>query len=167
MLFLSVVDFWVNCDYKVKIVASKYRFSRLAAFTLIEVIVSAAVSAITIGGIIYGYVVSAQRAEWSAYSLAAQSMASQRLEQTRAAQWDTAASPIIDQLVSTNFPIQTNILDIPSSGTNYVWATNYTTITTISASAPFLRCVRVDCVWPFRTKRYTNTVITYRAPDTY
>ena len=44
-----------------------------------------ALAATTVGASIYAYVMAAQRAEWSAYTLAAHSLAMQQLEQCRAA----------------------------------------------------------------------------------
>lgn len=115
--------------------------------------------------LIYGYLMSATRAEWSGYSLAAQSLAQQRMEQTRACKWDPEAYPPVDELTTARFPMQREILDIPISGTNVVYATNFTTITQVSSDPP-LKCIRVDCTWVFRGKRvFTNTVITYRSPD--
>lgn len=136
-----------------------------AAFTLAEVVVAAAIAAMTVAGVIQGHLQSQQRADWSGSSLAAQALAVQRLEQTRAARWDTEAG--VDQVITNNFPAQVLTLDLPMSGTNIVYATNFTTITTISATAPMLKMIRVDCVWRWnRTSRVTtNTVATYRAPD--
>ncbi len=136
-----------------------------AAFTLAEVVMSAAIAAMTVSGIIYGYTQSSKRAEWSGYSLAAQALAVQRLEQTRASRWDPDSA--VDQLVGTNFTTQTLVLDIPVIGTNAAYATNVTTITAISAVPPLLRMVRVDCIWKFPTtgRVFTNTVATYRSPD--
>jgi len=119
--------------------------ARVGAFTLMEVVVSVALTAVMVGGIVYGYAQSTRRAEWSAYSLAAQSLAMQHLEQARAAKWDPLAYPPVDQLVSTNFPIVADIFDIPISQTNIVHATNFTTITVVSAKPP-LKMVKVDCV---------------------
>jgi type II secretory pathway pseudopilin PulG len=135
------------------------------AFTLAEVVVAAALAAITVAGVIYGHIQSQERADWSGSSLAAQALAVQRLEQTRAARWDTEAG--VDQLVAANFPAQVLTLDLPMSGTNMVYATNFTTITDLSTNAPMLKMIRVDCVWRWnRTNRLlTNTVVTYRAPD--
>ena len=89
----------------------------------------------------------------------------QRLEQVRAAKWDTLAAPPVDQVMQSNFPPAVEILDIPISGTNLALATNFTVIQTIS-TAPPLKLVRVDCVWAFYTGRvYTNSLLSYRAPD--
>lgn len=140
-------------------------FGRNRGFTLAEVVISAALGAMVVGSSIYGYVMSTKRAEWSGYSLAAHSLAMQGLEQARACKWDPTGTPAVDELVATNFPSQINILDIPFSGTNIVYATNFWTISTISTN-PTLKMVRVDCVWRFMNKRnFTNTVVTYRASD--
>ena len=133
--------------------------------SLSETVVSIALTMITITGTINGYILSTHRAEWSAQSLGAHSMALQRLEQVRAAKWDLAAYPPVDYVAQANFPTVTNIMDLPVSGTNVVTATVYTTITTVSANPP-LKMIKVDCVWPFiRHGTFTNTVISYRAPD--
>lgn len=139
---------------------------RAAAFTLAEVVVSVGIASLSIGGIIYGYVLSARNAEWSSYNLAAQSLALMRVEQTRACKWDPEGVPVVDELTTANFAMQTNVLDVPISGTNITWATNFTTVTTLSTNPPY-KMIRVDCVWKFTTsKLFTNTVVTYRAPDT-
>jgi type II secretory pathway pseudopilin PulG len=137
---------------------------RRQAFTLVEVVMAFAIAALTVGTALYAYVQSAQRAEWSAYNLAGQSLAHQGTEQARAAKWDPLAFPVMDQLVQANFPPQTNVLDIPISGTNLVLATNFFTIGNVSTTPP-LKLIRVDTVWSFRNRNFTNTVVTYRAPD--
>ena len=135
------------------------------AFTLAEVVIAMAITVMSLGGVIAGYIFAARQAEWSAYSLAAQSLASQRLEQTRAAQWEPRQP--LDELVATNFPtVPTNRLDMPISGTNIAYATNFTTITDLKAVVGYpLKMIQVDCVWSFRQRLYTNTIATYRAPD--
>jgi len=136
------------------------------AFTLSEVVISMSLGVMGVSAIIYGYLVSANRAEWSAYSLAAQSLAQQGIEQARSCKWDPDAVPPVDELQPGNFPPRVNILDIPVVGTNITYATNFVTITTVRSSPP-LRCIRVDCIWAFpRRGLFTNTVITYRSPDT-
>ena len=139
---------------------------RRSAFTLAEVCVSAAISASVVGAIIYGYIMASTRADWSAMSLAAESLSLQGMEQMRACKYDPKAATPVDQLITNNFPMQTNILDLPISGTNVVWATNFYLITT-PASMPNVKCLRVDCVWrwPMRGVLFTNTIVTYRGPD--
>jgi type II secretory pathway pseudopilin PulG len=144
---------------------TQFRRKPLAGITIIEVVLSLAIMGISFGAIVLGYVMSARRAEWSAYSLAANSLAMQRLEQCRAAKWDMLTTPVTDELVASNFVAQAAILDVPISGENITSATNFTTISLISADPP-LKMVRVDCVWPFKGQGlFTNTLITYRAPD--
>ena len=140
--------------------------ARTQAFTLVETVIALAVGALILGGLVLGYVMSTQRAEWSAYSLAAQSLAIQRVEQARAVKWDPQAyPPQPDLLVPSNFPPSREILDIPMTGGQLIYATNYTTITDIPGPSP-VRMVRVDCVWRFGARGvFTNTIATYRAPD--
>jgi type II secretory pathway pseudopilin PulG len=141
---------------------------RQRGFTIAEVAIALAVAALSVGGLIMGYVMSTQRAEWSAYSLAAQSLAIQRIEQARAVKWDPNAFPQTTntaQLVPSNFPPDKEILDIPMTGGQIVYATNYTTITDIPGPSP-VKMIRVDCVWRFCNRGlFTNTIATYRAPD--
>lgn len=135
------------------------------AFTLIEQLFAIVLAGITVSAVVSGFWQSISHAEWSAYSLAAQSIALQRLEQTRAAKWDPYAYPAIDDVQQTNFPMTTNILDIPISGGRILYATNRTTIRQIS-DAPRLRMIEVECTWRFFNRGvFTNTVATYRAPD--
>jgi prepilin-type N-terminal cleavage/methylation domain-containing protein len=145
-----------------------------AAFTLIEVLISAAIMAMTAAGIVYGYAQANRFAEWSSMSLAAQSYALQGLEQVRSAKWDFWTYPVTDLIpvlppnvvgAVTNFSPQPDIMDVPVSGAPY-YVTNYISLKQISLS-PQLREVKSQCVWIFpRTGQiFTNTVITYRAPD--
>lgn len=135
------------------------------AFTLAEVMISIAVATISIGGIVVGFNVAAQRAEWSTCSTAAQLMAMRGIEQTRAAKWDPLGYPPVDDLLAGNYSNAVAALNIPLSNTNAVLATNRTSITLVSANPP-LKMVRVDCIWSLLSRGpFTNTVITYRAPD--
>jgi prepilin-type N-terminal cleavage/methylation domain-containing protein len=136
-------------------------------FTLSEVVVAIAVATLSFGGIIYGYVQTADRAQWSAYSLAAHSLAMQAVEQARAAKWDPKAWPPVDELGVTNYT-QVEMLDVPVSG-EALSATNRVTISSVSADPP-LRQLRADCIWSLRNGRrsrgpFTNTVITLRTAD--
>lgn len=136
------------------------------AFTLTEVVISAAIAALMIGGVITGYVVTAQRAEWSGYSLAAHSAAMQVVERARAAKWDPSADPPVDFMVNDQFPTSVVLMDIPVSGTNLVHVTNFVNISLASANPP-VKMIRVDAVWSFvNGKVYTNTVVMYRSPQT-
>lgn len=142
-----------------------------SAFTLAEILISLAIAGMLFGGVITAYVQSSYRAEWTGYSLAAQSLAVQQLEQARAANWDINSAPMKNEI--TNVPAMTSaILDLPVTGTNVLWATNYTTITSIpitNTTGASVYMVRVDAVWPFwwngQKRYYTNTVADFFAPD--
>jgi Tfp pilus assembly protein PilV len=137
----------------------------MAGISLAEVVVSMGLLGMSIGGIINGYVYATRQAEWSAYSLAAHSLAVQRLEQARAAKWDPQAYPSVDRVIQANFPVVSAVLDVPMSGTNCVIATITTTVSTVSVNPP-ARMIRVDCRWPFMNRGwFTNTIVSYRAPD--
>jgi hypothetical protein len=134
------------------------------AFTLAEVVVSLGLGGMIFGGVFNGYMMSAKMAEWDGYNLAGHAMAMQSLEAARAAKWDTQAAVPVDMLVATNFPTRVEALDVLSGGTP-VMATNSVNITTISTDPP-LKMIRAESVWSFRGRGpFTNTVISYRAPD--
>ncbi len=155
-----------------------------AAFTLIEVCFSVVMLALTMAGVIYGCLQANHMAEWSSMSLAAQSLASQGLEQARCALWNSQAWPqptnscAEDQLYVTNVvgaTWTTNLsgtnyaLDVPATGAPF-YATNLITITCVCNTPP-LRMIRSDCIWQFplygtnKGSWFTNSVVSYRAPD--
>ena len=143
-----------------------------AGFTLAEVVVSIAIFASAMAGLMYGYVQVNYRAQWSSMSLAAQSLAAQSVEQARAAKWDIHSdSPgtgpgASDELPPTNFvQIFTNSLLVPKTG-EAVSVTNYVSVSTAYNNPP-VRQIRADCAWrsPFSGQWYSNTVITYRISD--
>jgi hypothetical protein len=137
----------------------------ISGMTLTEVVMSLGVGGLIFGGVLTGYVQSANQSEWTAYNLAGNSMAMQHLELARAAKWDTQASPPVDNLVSARFPQTVEPLDVPLWGATPVMATNTVTISTISSDPP-LRMIEVQTVWSFRDRGlYTNLTATYRAPD--
>jgi len=144
----------------------RLRSARLCAgLTLAEVIVSLAITSISVGGMVSGYLLSVNRAEWTARSAAAEALAKQRIEQTRVAKWDPLAEPAIDELVSSNFPAGVATLDLPTSGPTPVYATNTVSIVTVSEDPP-LKMIRVDCTWSLLSRGpFTNTLVTYRSPD--
>jgi prepilin-type N-terminal cleavage/methylation domain-containing protein len=135
----------------------------VAGFTLAEVVMAMAILSIVLQGVIYGYMHSSSRAEWNGYSLAAQSLASQGVEQARAAQWLPQMWPTVDELPPTNYT-QVDTLDLPQSG-QPVYATNYISVSTVSLNPP-LRQIQASCVWRFASRGlFTNSITTLRAPD--
>ena len=160
--------------------------SKSGAFTLIEVVVATAIVALVFGGIINCYIQSGLRVQWTGYSQAAQSLASAVLEQAKAATWDPAQAPPVNNLTNLNLTgasynsgtatytgYNLAILDVPYSGTNYTQATNFITVQMINGvggqSQVQMQFVRVDTVWGFATRGknlvFTNTVATFLAPD--
>lgn len=173
------------------ILFSRFRSRRLqAGNSLIEVVISAVIIALVYGTIINSYIQSGKQAEWSGYSLAAQSLATEQIEQARSAIWDlaggtnatgvndvtnlTLSSRSYDPASKTWSGYTTNILDVPYANTNFVMATNYVSIQLInidnSTIPPIqVQMVRVDTVWPFFLRGanlyFTNTAATLLAPD--
>ena len=154
-------------------------------FTLAEVLVSFFIFGMVISGLIYGYVQVNRMAEFSSMSLAAQSYASQGLEQAKSAQWNYVRWPNTNfgpgtgdelgfptSIGYTNLPPVTDTLDVPTSGapiyiTNYVKIMNVFTNLVGSGAGPFMRQIRSDVVWtfPLNGTLCTNTAIAFRAPD--
>lgn len=158
--------------------------------TFWEVLIAVVIVAMVFGTIINGYISSATMAQWTGYSLAAQQVGIQCLEQTRSAVWDIALGKneitnlnLINSSWTSTSSNQTytgyttNILAVPYKGTNYVMVTNFITVQIFyennTTNVPVqLQCVRVDTVWPFQnwgnfssTSLYTNSMASYIAPD--
>jgi hypothetical protein len=139
---------------------------RIAAFTLVETLMSLTILALVFGTAVAAYIQAGTRAEWSGFSLAAQALATRPIEQFRAASWDTQSVPVFDN--TTNIPSPVGlILELPITGTNAVWATNYATVSNIvlSNTTAQLHMITVNTVWPWKGNWFTNTVVTYRSPD--
>jgi prepilin-type N-terminal cleavage/methylation domain-containing protein len=136
-----------------------------AGMTLIEVVIALAITGLTVGGIVSGYIYCTTAAVKAELFQAANAKALERLEQTRGAIWDTSSYPVVDQLVASNFPDETVTLDMPGTNAIGTTATIQTTIAQISAS-PLIRSVHVDCIWQFRgSELITTSVETIRAPN--
>jgi type II secretory pathway pseudopilin PulG len=140
------------------------RHSGKAAFTLAEVVVSLAIASTVIVGIVTGYINCVYRADWLACSVAAQSLATQRMEQVRAARWDTLANPPLDEVTTNQFPVTVQPLDLPRLKDKVINATNRTLITVIATDPP-VRLIQVECTWRYPGRGIsTNRVSTYRTP---
>ena len=160
-----------------------------SGFTLVEAVIAACIVALVFAGIIQAYLLSGRRLQWSGYSLAAQSLALQSIEQARATVWDPAQTPPVNEITNLNLMgttlstysntftftgYSTNILDIPYSGTNYVIATNYVTVVMTNFRGNVNvqeQVVTVQTVWPYYigadsiNQYFTNTVSTIISPD--
>ena len=119
----------------------------------------------SITAIVGGYRVALYRVEYTTSFVAAQSLAVQRLELTRAARWEPSAGTPIDELQPANFPATTETLDIPVVGTNVASVKVTTTISNIVSDPP-AKWIQVSCVWSCGAHGpFTNTVSTLRTPD--
>src|SRR5882762_4007918 len=78
--------------------------------TLAEVVVALAIAGLTVVSLVGGYVSSTVAAEKASLSLAANTRALERLEDTHAAIWNVSGWPVVDELVATNFPTRLVIL---------------------------------------------------------
>jgi hypothetical protein len=181
--------YWQRRHLDMNIVAMTDRHKPLTkgssqgGFSLAEVVMAVFVSMLLFGGMITAYTNVTRNAQWSGYSLAAQALAIQQVEQAHSAVWDPTDNPPKNEISNMMTGLSgyaysggvlsgyswTN-LDLPVNGGNYVRATNYVTLSTITPSAGVtLQVLQVNTVWPFRlgnaTAYYTNTVVTYLAPD--
>ncbi len=106
-----------------------------------EVLIALIIVVMVFGAIISGYLSTAIRGEWTGYSLAAQSLGLQTIEQARSASWDiamgknqitnlTLISRSWNASTLTLTGYKTNILDVPWKGTNAIFVTNYVTVRT-------------------------------------
>lgn len=152
-------------------------------FTLVEVVVSLGIVTLLFSGILTAYIQSARQAEWAGYSLAAQAIGIQQIEQARSGVWDYSTSK--NELTNLNLfawyynpatkvgtGYATNVLDLPISGTNFVVATNFVTVKMLTLSGLTnmqIQMVTVDTVWPFPTstgmRLFTNRTANYFGPD--
>ena len=139
--------------------------------TLVEVVIALALAGLMVAGLVTGYIFCSTSTVKDSLYMAANARAMERIEETRSAVWDTSSYPVVGQLVTNNFPVETNvILDLTGSGS----ATNLATITTdisqilpsaASPSSAPVRRIHVDCIWEFKGELITNSIETCRAPD--
>jgi len=147
----------VNCE--------RARRRSLTGMTLVEVLIALAIAGLGIGAIVGGDMFCGASAGRNSLFLAANSKAMERIEEVRAAQWDTSLFPAVDELSVTNFPDELVILDRSATSSRVTYATNHVVISDISTSPP-LRRIRVDCTWRlYNGTLMTNTIETCRAPD--
>jgi prepilin-type N-terminal cleavage/methylation domain-containing protein len=152
-------------------------------FTLVEVVLALAIITVVFAGVILAYSQATYRAQWTGYSLAAESLAMKQIEQARSARWDPANpnGQVLEiyslNLQNSNYVSATQVLtgytwtnlDLPSSGTNFLRATNFVTVKPVPSNLNGTNLmIKIDTVWTFtwrNTRLFTNTVCTYLAPD--
>jgi len=133
--------------------------------TLVEVVVALAITGLTVGGIVSGYIYCTTSAVKAELFQSANAKAMERIEEARSARWDTSSYPATNQLIAANFPDEVVTLDLTGTNAGGTSATIQTYISQISTNPPFTK-VHVDCIWQFRGVEWiTNTIETIRAPD--
>ena len=152
-------------------------------FTLVEVVIALAIITLVFNGILTAYVQASRSAEWAGYSLAAQAIGIQQIEQARSGVWDYSIGK--NELTNLNLSgwtynsttkvgkgYTTSVLDVPISGTNIVVVTNFVTVKTLNLTGftnVQVQMVAVDTVWPFFTRSgtrlFTNRTASYFGPD--
>ncbi len=163
-----------------------------AGYSLIELVLAVAVFGLVCGLMLNCYIQAGVNAEWSGYSLAAESLGMDQVEQARQAKWDSISGSgscnyllalnLLGKNLSTNLGAgtitltgyTTNILDIPyATSTNYVIATNYVSTQIFNLNNnpnnAQICMLQVQTVWPFNYRStnvtyFTNTIATYLAP---
>ncbi len=155
----------------------------LRGFTLVEVVISLGIVTLLFSGILTSYIQSSRQAEWAGYSIAAQAIGIQQIEQARSGVWDYSINK--NELTNLNLfswsyntttkvgtGYSTNVLDMPISGTNMVMATNYVTVKMLALTGLAnvqVQMMTVDTVWPFPTSKglrlFTNRTASYFGPD--
>ena len=171
-----------NSNSSIMVVHFKQADNRIAAnaFTLVEVLMAFVILVIVMTGLMYGYVQANRIAEWSSMSLAAQSYASQGVEQLRAGDWrprDGTNSgpnspwevwPIPGTVTNsgTNYILDIPIKGNPASNDFAFFVTNYVHVTEPCNNPPVLEFYSVAYwVFPITGQLCSNIVILQRAPD--
>jgi len=132
--------------------------------TLVEVVVALLITGLTVAGIVTGYIFCTTSSVKDSLYMAANARALERIEETRSARWDTSSYPVVDELVTNNFPDISVTLDKSGSGSAIASATLKTTIAPISTTPP-VRKIHVDCIWQFKGVDVVTSIETCRAPD--
>jgi membrane-associated PAP2 superfamily phosphatase len=128
-----------------------------------ELVFASAIAALVMAGIFQGYNMASRRAQYSACSLAANSIAMRQMEQCIAASW-------VPGYGATNLLTQTGSystnLCLPSALSNVVSCTVSYTTSQLSTNPPYAM-IQVQCVWtlPSYGGTFTNGFATMRAPN--
>src|SRR5438045_9677428 len=105
----------MNCLIRVLPLGRAARAQALG-MTLAEVVVAVAIASLMVASLVGGYIYSTVSAEKASLSLAANTRAIERLEDTHGAIWNVSGWPVVDQLVASNFPTKVVILDLSGQG---------------------------------------------------
>lgn len=151
---------------KASTIAELMFLSRDGGMTLAEVLIAIAIFALVFGSVLTGLTQARYRAIWASLSLEAANVAEERCEQIQNAPWDPTASPVIDQVISNNFPTTTaDLLDYTGGGS--LLATNTVRINAMpNTNSPQYKVITCTTVWQYRGRGpFTNSIVNIRAPD--
>ena len=82
-----------------------------------------------------------------------------------ASQWVVSGATITNIFNPILTATQVTPLCVPNTSTNFIYGTNYVTLTEVSTNPPYI-LIRVDCAWNFMGMgTFTNTIAVMRAPD--
>ena len=133
--------------------------------TLHEVVISLAITGLTISGLVTGHVLANKRLLYAGSSQEVQNQGMARLAQVKVARWDLLANPPVDELVESNFPEEVVPIQALSGTTSTRYLTNRVSIKVVSDHPP-IKELKVQSIWWFREgSAITNTYLTFRAPD--
>ena len=148
-----------------KLTKTNRRKRSQAGLTLTEVLVSIVLTGVATVGMINGHVFASQQSARSLATAEVQMEMDSRLAETKAARWDILAFPVMDQLVSENFPSRVVEMDSRAAGEAQSMIESRVSIATISSDPP-LKKVEIECVWTAKSGDLrTNIVTTLRSPD--
>ena len=157
-------DCLMDSCMKFRALDRKRKVAAAGAFTLAEVIMAGAITALLCTGIVESYIVGSFRSQYAACSLAANMQALKKIEQVIFASW-VPSYGITNIFAPALTNVDTENLEMPVTVTNVISCTNYTTITQLSTNPPYLM-IQVNCVWGFNgLGTYTNTVAVLRGPN--
>jgi prepilin-type N-terminal cleavage/methylation domain-containing protein len=139
------------------------RACSFSGMTLAEVMIATAIFGLVFGSVLAGLSRATYRANWAACSMEATKLAQQRLEQVYSGQWDRTVTPVIDELVASNFPLTAVALFTYPTGGSLI-ATSSVSFTTLpSTNNPSYKVVSSMVTWSYRGRGpFTNNLTTIR-----
>lgn len=135
-----------------------------SAMTLVEVVLAVGIFGLVFGTVLKGLVQANLRASWISFDTAASRIAEQRIEQAQNARWEPDTP--IDEVIPSNFPTNTYVLDTNPGGSTTVLATSTIQIASVTNGTIVYKVLTSEVKWMFLNRGpFTNSVVTVRSPD--
>ncbi|MSR64415.1 MAG: type II secretion system protein [Verrucomicrobiae bacterium] len=132
--------------------------------TLVEVVLAVGIFGLVFGTVLKGLVQANLRASWISFDTAASRIAEQRIEQAQNARWEPDTP--IDEVIPSNFPTNTYVLDTNPGGSTTVLATSTIQIASVTNGTIVYKVLTSEVKWMFLNRGpFTNSVVTVRSPD--